>query len=650
LTGRRLRFVERRSEVRAADGSTDIVVLDTWWTPLPDERPDVLPLRPVVERILAREDLLGGSLERLDAWASAAGLVERFAVVGATWWYRIRMAVRWDAHELLVWLRVLAEVAPAGRYATIEVPAGRTALARVARARVAAEDGPSRGFDSQTRVVAMSVGADPRSPYRGLRRALRGVRIVRSAFRSVRALGPSMAAHKARVDARIAGLVADPPRVLAIAWAGAFQVIRKDGRDRRMDPYLTLVLDRLEAEGSRVAIVVQGLDHQRLGDWSVIADDERIVPDSIIDGQAWDGPSLGAEPNRLPFVAGSDPPKLEVDGVDLGPAMEAAVDGYAGRWLEQQRLATRRAERFLKLMRPEAIYLDREGTRTRWIIAARRLGIPVVAIQHGMIYPGNPEYCQPAHPLAMRPDVTCVFGAAERAIVIEQSGYAPDAVLVTGSPRSDPETMSLPTAPDERATVRRELGVAKGDRLLLISVAHNQVLGDLYSVAMVARLLGGPLPGVHIVVKIHPQDRGEADYVRLLSGLAEAGGYPRPAVSQIRDVDLYRLLRSADAHLGEYSTVLTDAVVVGTPNMIALGQAFADPLGYVAARVAVPVRTAEDVRSFMADPRPPEAGDRTRFLEQHFLPGDAIGRIVAAIGAVGSGSMPNPSHQRDSRR
>ena len=61
----------------------------------------------------------------------------------------------------------------------------------------------------------------------------------------------------------------------------------------------------------------------------------------------------------------------------------------------------------------------------------------------------------------------------------------------------------------------------------------------------------------------------EIEYSALLTGLATAGGYEPPPISVIRDIDLYRLLRAADAHLGMHSTVLTDAVVVGTPNLIA---------------------------------------------------------------------------------
>jgi hypothetical protein len=224
-----------------------------------------------------------------------------------------------------------------------------------------------------------------------------------------------------------------------------------------------------------------------------------------------------------------------------------------------------------------------------------------------------------------------VFGSYERDVLLEHGLFTPDAVVVTGSGRAVPEAADTTSGSEDRVAVRAELGIADGDRLLVISVANNPVGGDIHSMCMVARMLDGPLPGVHVVIKLHPIDRVGGRYVSLVKGMARAGGYAATPVTVVREIDLYRLLRAADAHLGQYSTVLTDAVVAGTPNMIAVGAAFNDHIGYEAARVATPVRTVDDVQAFMADPRPPDPDDRARFLAAHFLPGDATGRIAAAV-------------------
>jgi hypothetical protein len=266
-----------------------------------------------------------------------------------------------------------------------------------------------------------------------------------------------------------------------------------------------------------------------------------------------------------------------------------------------------------------------------WLGAARRLGIPSLAVQHGVIYPNNPDYYRPPHDGLVRPDVTCVYGPYERDLLVHGGRYDPATVVVTGSPRVHPDEALVPGSADERIDVRREIGVGAGDRLLVVSGARNPVGDEIHSVSMVGRILDGPLPGVHVAFKIHPEEESGEQYERLLAGLARAGGYAPPSVSVVRDIDLYRLLRAADAHLGQYSTVLTDAVLTGTPNMIAVGQAYGDILGYVGAGVAVPVRSVDDVRAFLADPRPARREDRARFLEQHYRRGDATSQIAAAI-------------------
>jgi hypothetical protein len=99
----------------------------------------------------------------------------------------------------------------------------------------------------------------------------------------------------------------------------------------------------------------------------------------------------------------------------------------------------------------------------------------------------------------------------------------------------------------------------------------------------------------------------------------------------VRDIDLYRLLRAADAHLGLHSTVLTDAVMTGTDNLIARVEASGDLLGYVAAGVARPVTRVADLRAALDHPQPAHPAARRTFIEDHFRPGDASGRIVDEI-------------------
>jgi hypothetical protein len=606
------------------------VVLSPWWTPGPGTPDHVRTLRPVAEAILARVDIPTMALEHIDAWATSAGLPELLSLDGVSWWDRVRMAVRWELDELIIWRYALEALAPAGRYRHLFVPADRPALAAAARAL---------GFEVD---VAPPLPAPVATPDPTLRRVSVSNRIRRRIAWLKRGGKPRPSARELRtlvLDRRFRDLAARPG-VLSIAWAGAFQVVDTNGERRAVDPYLAPTIDRLAAEGTPVTVVVMGRSHKKTADWAMIEADRHVLPMSYVT-ERWrdeaddqiDSTAIAAALDALPC------PPLLVDGCDLGPSMRSVVRAYLGPWLDERRRWTRCAERCLAELRPGALFIDREGTRVTWIAPAQRLGIPVVSVQHGMIYPGTPEYCAPRHAGTVRPDRTCVFGEYERDILLEQGGYRPDEIVVTGSPRSDLADAVRSDASSDRDAVRAELGIAAGDRLLVISVAHN-TMGELHSASMIARLLNGPLPGTHVVIKLHPQDRAEPAYVELIRGLAAAGGYAPPPVSVVRDIDLYRLLAAADAHLSQNSTVLTDAVVAGVPNMVGLVQAQADPIGYVGAGVAVGVSSVAEVRAFMADPQLPTSDDRAAFLAAHFRPGDAAARIADVIGEVGRTGRP----------
>jgi hypothetical protein len=170
--------------------------------------------------------------------------------------------------------------------------------------------------------------------------------------------------------------------------------------------------------------------------------------------------------------------------------------------------------------------------------------------------------------------------------------------------------------------------------MVVISTVNLPFVRRFHVVQMLERMLDAPLPRVHLVFKKHPGELDEGPYEPLLAGLARARAEAPPPVTITRDVDLYVLLRAADAHLGLRSTVLTDAVVAGTTNLIALVQAHADLLGYVEAGVARPVHDAAELVAALDDPRPIHPEARAAFLARHFRPGDASDRIASAMVVV----------------
>jgi hypothetical protein len=668
--GQVLAFVSSAADAPPPRDDTRIVVLDTAWTPGPGSRPDLIPVRPAMTSVLASADLFEESLTLLDTWASAAGMDDLLLADGVAWWYRIRPFIWYELQELLLWCRVVAEITSG---AVVRVPVPTACRQQLVAALVAAADAgqvhletvPEAGEMDALAVGASATAASasrtdqplrapspvgsppPAGPASGL--AARVIRRLHRVLGAAPSQPPTPASELRRrvaiLNARAEALAGRPGAVLVVAHPRVFQVMGQSG-SRLVDPQLEPVIARLGTRGQHSFTVALEMDHQSDDDWPAIDADAAILPASFLRLRWGGSEDAGIASSPLAARVAAIDVSLDVDGVDLAPPVVAAIGRYASRWLDEQRRVASRVERLVAELRPAALFLNHEGIRTPWLAGARRRGIPIVAVQHGVIYPTHPVYRHARLPAIPLPDVTCVYGPYERASLLEHGGYLPEEVVVTGSPRFDaPVTDAKDPAAreEERQSVRRELGVTDGDRLLVVSTANMFIVGNVHMVDMIARTLGGPLPGVHVIFKQHPGEADAGPYRRLLEGLAVAGGYSAPRMTTVRDIDLYRLLRTADAHLGLHSTVLTDAVAAGTPNLISVDQAYGDLLGYVEAGVARPVRGVADVLAALDEPRAPDPEARAAFLARHFLAGDAAGRIDAVLHSLADAAARAPA-------
>ena len=649
--GADLRFVNRRSDA-PEHSPDDVVVLDAAWTPGPGSADNVVPIRPTLTAVLDAENLFLTSIARLDPWADACGLVDRFTRDGVTWWFHARSFLRLDLQEMMLWGRVLDRLAQPTSYGAIVVPRDRPLLVAAIRAHPDAA-GVEIRLESGSAYRSSDVSGKPAlGPARrdDARRVPVRLAARRHAQRMAVALRlrPSPIDRKAALLERLDHLAAHPGCVLAVVRARSFHPVESDGRLIHQDPYLGPVLQRLVAAGRPVASVGVLMGHQKAAHWQLVELDQRLLPASVL--PLLPGAPSAADASLLVTEAATRlatiPTVAIPDGArDLGPSLTGTVAAL-GHWLGNQWLEMDQAGALLDVLRPAALLTGWEAARTAWLGAARRRGIRVIATQHGVIYPSTPDYCRPAHRALVRPDVTCVYGPYEQDILTGQGGYAAHEVVVTGSPRVDPDRIEGPLPLQERSAVRTDLGVAAGDRMLVISGGRMTVGDRLGTLPLLARVLDGPLPGVHLVVKLHPEERDGSHYEELFFGMATAGGYAMPRLTIVRDIDLYRLLRAADAHLGVLSTVLTDSVLAGTPNMIVVGQAQADLIGYVDAGVASPVRSVDDVRAFMVDPRRPSDEQRQLFVADHYLGGDAVSRVVGLLPEASSSVASAPAVDR----
>ena len=420
------------------------------------------------------------------------------------------------------------------------------------------------------------------------------------------------------------------PRLLVVQ-AHVRQRIDTPTGTRLMNPFLGPIIDRLRRttlDPIEVDIRSQMADDvawQRLRDRA----SARTLPVDVLGMGVQPITMRAARQEASPaadrIAAGHTP--LVVSGVDLGPTLTALVAGRARRILSLALHDIPRIRALLRRLRPAGVLLADEYHRQDWLAAAAAEGIPTAAIQHGVIHPWHPGYVHRTRPATLRiPDRTYVFGAWERTLLTGSSVYRDDEVIVGGSPRLDLVTPSVA----DRDALRQELGVAPGDRLIVLSGTWGAMDRRFaYPIALIG-LFDRPIPNVHVVVKRHPTERDEGPYQRIFDRAALDAGYPPLSLMIVQSIDLYRLLAAADAHLGIHSTLLTEAVVAGTPNLLASGLQATDLLGYVAAGVAVPVRDGADLIAALGRTRAELIDEAAcaAFIRDHFEPGVASQRIA----------------------
>jgi hypothetical protein len=675
-----IRF-SQRPPTADRDGVT--VVLDTTWTPPAGTDPArVISVRDLAHAWLAANDLIGVTSAALDTWAAGSGIIDRLTIRGTSFWYYVRLRHWLWLEERILWAGIVRSIlaersvarvvvegdADAALLQVLRLIRDRDGLEVVEPAPAPAEstEGAASGATAAA-AGARAPSAAPQPPG-ALRLSLRRIRrrLLPPKPTPAEERAAEIRARRRIVKRHLDAILADRRPRLLVVHEHARQVVETADGPRSMNPYLDPIVDRLR--GTRLEPIVVDIRATIGKDemWASIGagGEPRVLPADAI-AMAGEGPPQtmstattratpspssapsrpAATPTARPRSSGPPPPdpaiaawrdslpgRVDASDVDLGPLLAADVADTAARWLPGMTAAIARFETFLRRVKPAGILLADEYHRQDWMTAAAAAGVPVAAVQHGMIYDHHNGYIHADRPPTLRlPGRTYVFGQWERDLLTERSVYRPDEVVVGGSPRLD----LVRLAPDaaDRDAIRRELGVGDDERMILVSGTWGGLYRRFHYPIGLAGLVDRPLPGVHFVVKLHPGERDEGPYRAIIEGAAAARGIRAPRVTTVQKIDLYRLLRAADAHLGIHSTVLTEAVVTRTPNLLVDGLAAADLLGYVDAGVALPVHDGAGMLAAL------DAADRgalreeaaAAFVAAHFEPGDASGRIAADL-------------------
>jgi hypothetical protein len=648
--GRILRFQPaaeppRGAEATAGDASARrVVIADTAWTPARYEPRE--SVRDAADHVLSSRNLYDEAASLLADWATRSSIVDLLAIDGTSFWYRVRLGHWWWLQEQLLWLGISRWLLASERPARIECaegldPAAVDALRLVASAEhIPFDDETPPPVEVESAKDAEGAPAPiEAAPSRGgilgyvhRLRLRRQRRIQRERARREREL----VAHRKRVHSdrvsemlgRLDGFASQ--RALLVLMEHARQLVETPTETREINPYLDPILDELQAVGL-AQVVVEG--RANVDDEAAWRRAGRRDRSNVIFGDTLRGLDLPGEWESTAAEAAARADRIAAvrvplihDGIDFGPDLVERVAGHTRRAFATRLREVVRIRRLLQRLRPSGLMLANEYNRQEWLAAARAEKVPIIAVQHGGIQSRHLGYVHADRPAALTlPDRTYVFGDWERRVLVESSVYRDDEVRVSGSPRLD--LVRAETGRD-RNKVRSELRVARSDRLLVVSTTWGALARKYHFPVTLARLFDRPMPGIHLVIKLHPGEQDDGLYRRVIEGVAAARGFRPPPISVVHRVDLYRLLGAADAHLGIYSTVITEAVFTRTPNLLAACVQPYDLLGYVEAGVAVPVHDGAELLALMEDPHSLIDDDkRNAFVRDHFEAGNASRRI-----------------------
>ena len=221
------------------------------------------------------------------------------------------------------------------------------------------------------------------------------------------------------------------------------------------------MIPKLREAGFEPIVIGIGMSRKVDADWAAVEDDDRLLPGYILPSR-WGRPeddqrAAAATGSILAALAAMPTVPLELDGLDIGPTFATELRTMLGRLIDSEVHQLARVERLIQELAPAALLMSQEGHRTPWLMAAARAGVPVFALQHGVLYPTHPGYPDHRDPRLVLPSRTFVFGDYERR-VLEGLAYQPGEVIVSGSPRLDLDATTRRTADDAHAPRQRPPG------------------------------------------------------------------------------------------------------------------------------------------------------------------------------------------------
>lgn len=200
-------------------------------------------------------------------------------------------------------------------------------------------------------------------------------------------------------------------------------------------------------------------------------------------------------------------------------------------------------------------------------VAGKLKGLPTLAVQHGNIGPLHKGYMYPkgsisaygsvGTPYCPIPDKTAVYGRYDYDLLTKTSAYPPSTVVITGQPRYD--ILAVAKRFFNRKEFCSKLNLDPDRKIVLVATENLPTPQGEAFLRNSLRALKN-FPDLQIVVKPHPREKGEW-YNRVVKEENVR------AMILSRKADTFEALYACDLLITGFSTVITEATILGKPSV-----------------------------------------------------------------------------------
>ena len=303
---------------------------------------------------------------------------------------------------------------------------------------------------------------------------------------------------------------------------------------------------------------------------------------------------------------------------------------YVSKYLINILIMYEAGRNMLKTECPSIVVTPESAVEVRCIASvAKKLNIPTLGIQHGVLSPNNPTYN--TNDADMFPDITVVGGDYWKNIIANRSKCPSDQVLVAGIPRYD--ILAKADEIFDKENFFKEYKINPNHRIILWTTQCHS-LSNEENIKNFKAVFGTMqnLKDVTLVIKQHG---GEGKrYTKMI--IKYLNDYTLNATVVPKDLDIYELLFVCDLVITKNSTTGMEAVALNKSVIVLNLSGMPDVINYVRDGVALGVYKEKDLKPMIEKLLQDDselARNRVKYIEKNFYKIDskATERVVKLI-------------------